>query len=217
MARRPYRVFIVEDAPLTLDALKEVIGRCRDLVCVGASSTVLEDLVPLRQARADILLLDIMLPYPYPRGFDVLARVRRELPEVRVVAYSAQRQLIKSAVALGASGVLDKDAPPEELIATLLKVGDGEQSFPASILPCTPCDPAAIQRVSRLTKRQREVGSLMANGTTSTTAIAEALGLAATTVGDFKKQMYETLEVHNDANAVRILIMGGILITDWPQ
>lgn len=215
---RAYRVFVIEDDGIVIFALKHLLATTRDFVLVG-DSTGVADINRLRAATPDIVILDIMLPDPYPvdvtlrekfpHGFEIIVRIRDELPHIKVVVFSGDPRYFSGAAARGAHGIIEKDVEPAEIIPKLLQVMRGETVMPQGTT-ATPRYPEEERNVRTLTRREAEVGREMALGR-STDRIAETLDITEATVQEHKKSIYLKLDVHDGANAVRALILGGIL------
>ena len=120
------RVLIIDDHPLfrkgarqllEMDARFEVVGEADD----GASS-----IAQTRQLDPDLVLLDLnMKPVS---GIEVLRRIKQEREDIMVVmlTVSDQGEDIAKAIQIGADGYLLKDMEPEDMLAKLAQVSQGQ-------------------------------------------------------------------------------------------
>jgi len=210
-------VFVFEDESLMRWALRSLLGSSREFAFVGESGTRLTDLDLLRRASPHLVVLDVMLPRPFPHGLDVLARIRAELPEVKVAMFSGHREYFAEARHRGAHAIIEKDTEPDALLPKLLRVVEGADDEMPPGMHGAPNgangvrrDPSAAASVRRLTPREREIGRLVASGVPNG-QIATRLAISETTVQEHLKHIFTKLGVHNRADVVRILILGGIL------
>jgi DNA-binding NarL/FixJ family response regulator len=130
-------------------------------------------------------------------GSDAIASMRRAEPSLGVVALGEHphRHLAASAMQAGATAYVSKAAAPDHLLAALDAVLESESYI----------DPAVPRHGGRgkLTRRQREILQLLADGG-STTIAARELGLSEETVKTHMKNILARLEARNRAHAVAI-------------
>jgi len=178
----PTRVVIADDQELVRAGLRLMIDRAPGLTVVGEAATGGDAVRLAREARADVVVMDIRMP-----GLDGLAATRRimadeSLAEVRVLILTTFEidEYVFEALRSGASGFLDgirtvargdallSPAATRRLIARFLRLHDAE---PAGESPLA----------ATLTDREREVVTLIADGM-SNAEIAGQLTLSPLTV-----------------------------------
>ena len=135
-------------------------------------------------------------------GPAMIRALRKAMPGTAIVAHAARpgRQSAGAALDAGASAYVAKSSSPEalrEAIETATSAG----RF---------VDPSARDSGSRLTRRQREILQLLADGL-STTAIAHHLGLSAETIRAHSKAMLSRLEARDRTHAVAIGLRAGLI------
>ena len=130
-------------------------------------------------------------------GSQAIHELRRAEPALGIVAHGdrAERHLATQALSAGASAYVSRGAGPEELRLAVSAAIDQERFV----------DPAVPQPGSRgrLTRRQRQILQLLADGG-STTLAAEALQVSEETVRTHTKNILARLEACNRAHAVAI-------------
>jgi DNA-binding NarL/FixJ family response regulator len=122
------RVLIVDDHPLTRDALVRLLGAHGFEVCGEAGGG--EDAVRLaRELGPDLVLLDLAMPGL--GGLDALPLIREAAPgaEVVVLTASEDEDSLLGAVRSGAAGYLLKSEPPERIVEFLRGVTRGEAAL----------------------------------------------------------------------------------------
>ncbi len=207
------RVLIIDDHPLfrkgarqllEMDARFEVVGEADD----GASS-----IAQTRQLDPDLVLLDLnMKPVS---GIEVLRRIKQEREDIMVVmlTVSDQGEDIAKAIQIGADGYLLKDMEPEDMLAKLAQVSQGQivmddnvANLLANLLksgehPLLPED-------ANLTERETETLVLLAEGLNNK-RIARRLNISDGTVKVHIKNILRKLKVRSRLEAAIWAINNG--------
>ncbi|MDP1849531.1 MAG: response regulator [Solirubrobacteraceae bacterium] len=110
------RVAVCDDARAVKFFLRQVLEEEGDIEVVSATSTGEEALVQLADARADVLLLDLVLP-DVPEPAMLVDRIRACTPETAIVLISnlPPFSLEKEAARLQTDGWVPKAAKPAQL------------------------------------------------------------------------------------------------------
>jgi DNA-binding NarL/FixJ family response regulator len=127
----PIRVAVCDDARAVKFFLRQVLEEEGDIEVVSATSTGEEALVQLADCRADVLLLDLVLP-DVPEPAMLVDRIRERAPHTAIVLISnlPPFSLEKEAARLGTDGWMPKAAKPAQLREAVRKANGG--SPPAS-------------------------------------------------------------------------------------
>ena len=213
------RVLLVDDHPLILTALQNVIqgiGNHVSVVGVGGARAAREALAAAGEGF-DLMLLDLRLGDA--DGFELLAELRAAWPAVPVVVVSASDRSadVIRAIDLGAMGFVPKRASNETLQEALHVVMQGGIYVPPMTMrsegdapdagtfdhaahpPAPP--PAAALAAFKLTPRQTDVLALLLRGL-SNKLIARELNLSVETVKDHVAAVLRALNVNSRTQAV---------------
>jgi CheY-like chemotaxis protein len=128
----PLRVLIVDDNEDVRGLLRIAFARA-DIEVVGAARHPREALGVAQTDKPDLVLLDVNLPET--GGLDLLALLREQAPQVRVVMFSATcgSQVTETAMQRGAMGFVEKGVAMKSVIAHLHRVAqapEGEAVLP---------------------------------------------------------------------------------------
>jgi DNA-binding NarL/FixJ family response regulator len=189
------RVLLADDQELVRAGLRLMIDRAPGLTVVAEASTGTEAVRLAREARADVVLMDIRMP-----GLDGLSATRRitaeeSLAGVKVLILTTFEvdEYVFEALRSGASGFLGKGARPDVLIEAIRTVARGDALLsPAATRgliaryleqhePTAAGGAPGSALVETLTDREREVVRLIAEGM-SNAEIADQLSLSPLTV-----------------------------------
>ena len=126
------RVLIVDDHPLTRDALATLISSSGFDV-VGQASDGEEAIGMARELTPELVLLDLSMPGL--DGLSALPRLREAAPEAEVVVLTASgtEENLLSAIRAGAAGYLLKSEPPDRIVGFLNGVVRGEAALSGEV------------------------------------------------------------------------------------
>ena len=126
------RILIVDDHPLTRDALSSLLG-AGGFGVVGEAADGAAALELAQSLQPDLVLLNLSMPGL--DGLSALPRLRSAAPgcEVVVLTASGTEENLLAAIRGGAAGYLLKSEPPERIVAFLRGVANGEAALSGEI------------------------------------------------------------------------------------
>src|SRR6478735_4492030 len=128
----PARVLVVDDHPLTREALAALL-RSHGFELAGIAADGEEAIVTAAETQPDLVLLDLLMPGL--DGLSALPRLRAAAPgcEVVVLTASGTEENLLAAIRAGAAGYLLKSEPPERIVSFLRGVANGEAALSGEI------------------------------------------------------------------------------------
>lgn len=196
------RVLIADDNPIVRTGLVTLLEAGGFTVAAQAGDG--RQAVELtRKHRPDVVLLDVRMPL-----LDGLGALERMSSQARVIMLTNSEDpgTVRSAVRRGAAGYLvHGQFDAAELATAIRAAADGRDNplSPAAVRALMDSARAASHGVAalHLTRREREVMELMAEGLTNG-AIAAELNLSEKTVKNHVNHMYAKLGVTRRAEAI---------------
>jgi DNA-binding NarL/FixJ family response regulator len=206
------KVLLVDDHPLVLDSLRQLVEP--SFTIVGTVHDADELLSRAKDLNPDIVLLDASLPGM--SGFEAARRLKILMPAVKIIMVTMLTEAISvnEAFKAGASGYVLKQSASEELHAAIESVMMNARYVSRKI------DSDVRETVehewfrpegysSDLTTRQREVLVLLADGR-STKDIAQTLKISLKTVEFHKANITRKLGVHTTSDLIKFALAQGI-------
>ena len=221
----PLRVLLVDDHPLFLEGLRNLL-LSEGIEVMGMAHDGLEALAQARRLHPDVILMDINMP-----GCDGVCATRlikAEMPECKIVmlTVSEDDQDLFEAVKSGASGYLIKRLEAAEFFRYLAELQAGHPPFSPGLAekilqefthqevkpeaqPAPP-DPVTAQadqaradesQDAALSPRQLQILALVAQGQTYH-QVAGTIGIAERTVKYHMAETLERLHLHNRAQVM---------------
>jgi DNA-binding NarL/FixJ family response regulator len=228
------RVLLVDDQPLVRTGVRALLERDEGIEVVAESQNGREALVDIDRHRPDVVLLDLQMP-----AMDGLA-VLRELERrggpasgrstnahvdtltdhgVRVVVLTTfgEDDNVFTALRLGASGFLLKDAGPRQLRDAVRTVAAGDSLLSPGVtrrvierLADTAVAPGSASRLDVLTDRERDVLALVGRGM-SNQEIGAALHLSPATARTHVGRLLAKLGVRDRVGLVVVAYETGLV------
>lgn len=207
------RVVVADDHEIIREGLIALLSGT-DVEVIGLASDGESAVQMVMERSPDVLLLDVRMPGV--DGLDALARIKGEQPDQIVLMMSSYDNpgYAARAVSLGASGYLLKDAPRDEFLSAVRRVAIGQDLWSREKLRRVSSSIATMgdgnQGDVTLTKRERDVLLLLANGQTNR-QIAEQLSISAETVKEHVKHLLTKIGVADRTQAAVWAVRHGML------
>lgn len=211
---KPIRVLIADDHALVRAGIRALVEKIKGLVVVGEAGKGSEALELAKQLKPNLMLLDLTMPDG--GGFEVLAQVKKQFPEIRVIVLTVHEagEYAIRALREGAAGFLPKSAASTELEQAIQTVIGGEVYISPEMSRKSMIEvgkgTTKRELLDTLSPRQREVLRLIALGRT-TKQIAQELGISVKTVETHRAQLMERLSIRDVAGLVRYAILVGLI------
>jgi two-component system, NarL family, response regulator NreC len=209
-------ILIVDDHAMVRKGLRMTLEAQRDLKVVGEAGTLQEAIEVATRVMPQIITLDLAMPGP--SGIASLERLRAAAPAARIIVVTMYDDpaYVRSAVAMGAVGYVNKSAADTELIAAVRAVAAGRvfidagnagtlESMLSAKLPQAGAAP-----IDQLSEREREVLRQVARGYTNQ-QIAEEIGLSVKTVESYRARLMKKLGLRERSDLVRLAIEMGVI------
>ena len=196
------RVLIVEDHQVVADGLSALINDQEDMTVVGTAGSVSDSISRTTELMPDIVLMDFRLGDG--TGADAGTAIRQVRPETKLIFLTREDSDTARFAALeaGASAFIHKSRAAQEVVEAIRTVAGGGSLFtPRSIATLLNKRREAESQLERLTRREKEVLRLMAEGTSSRD-IADKLGISYTTVRTHIRSLGSKLGVHSKLEAI---------------
>lgn len=159
----------------------------------------------------DLVISD--LDMPGRGGLEALEQIKQIRPHLPVLILSIFTEDLYAIRVLkaGASGYLNKNAAPYELITAVQKILNGRKYITPDIAEKLLHQQGAHKKPhEQLSNRELEIFKLLAEGKTIT-QIADMLTLATTTISSHRSKILEKLQVSTNSDLTRYALSNGIL------
>lgn len=204
------KVFIVEDHQVVIEGIFSLLQKEKDIVVIGYAHTGESCMEYLLQNKADVVLLDINLPDT--SGVDLCKLIKQKHSSTAVLVLSTldQGSYMTKIMENGASGYLLKNVNKDELTKAITTVANGGIYFSFETGKIFKSTLEKENNVPVLTKREKEILKLIAEGFTNN-QISQRLFISIDTVDTHRKNLHTKLNVKNTAMLIRYALENNFL------
>jgi DNA-binding NarL/FixJ family response regulator len=195
-------IVIVDDHVSIRDMLVWILMREACYEVIGEAGSGIEAIKVCLACRPDLLILDLVLPcISWP---EVLRRVRKDIPDMRVLIYSGtcNMALMKEALRERPHGYVGKLEGLTSLRQAISTVAGGGHYFTADARRVIGELTGGGMGDRNLSPREREVLQMIAEGRSSK-QISGLLSLAVKTVENHRANLMAKLDMHDVASLTR--------------
>jgi DNA-binding NarL/FixJ family response regulator len=214
----PIRVLLADQHALFREALRAIFDAEPDLLVVAEAGTGLQAVEEGGREEPDVAILDAGLEAC--DAIQVVGLLQERVPGCRllILADGEDQGTLAAAVEAGASGFHTKRAPLVELLEATRALSRGETVIPPRMLGALLSRlishrhelDVAQERLARLTRRERQVLALLAEGADND-AIARTLVISPQTARTHIQNILSKLEVHSRLEATAFVFWNGSL------
>jgi len=208
------RVLIVDDHAIVREGQMALIDTEPGMEVVGEAQDGFEAVEMANKLQSDVILMDLEMPRK--GGIEAIGEIKAEKPDARILVLTSytEDEKVYTAIKAGAQGYILKDSSPNEILAAIRQVHQGETSMRPSIAKKLMRE---LQRssptVDPLTEREVEILKLVAQGLPNQ-EIAEQLVISERTVRTHVTNILSKLHLANRTQATLYALREGLTDLD---
>jgi two-component system invasion response regulator UvrY len=207
------RIAIVDDHALVRAGLRQFFADQPDFVVVAEAANGHEALEIVRRDGLDVVVLDISMPGQ--SGVEALAAIKARAPDLPVLILSgyAETHYATTLLRQGASGYLNKDCDPEDIIRAIRTVARGRKYISAAVaeqLADGLGDPQQKLSHDQLSERELQVFLRLARGEV-VGAMAESMCLSIKTVSTYRTRVMEKMGLESNSDLTYYALKKGLI------
>lgn len=196
------KIGLVDDHPILRAGLRQFLSEYVDLRVVGEAASGREAIDLVRTTPLDVLVMDLSMPGQ--SGIDALAMIRSKAPDVGILILSGypEEQYATNLIRQGASGYLNKECEPTEIVNAIRTIALGRRYISASVAEMLANQlnrKEAGPLHEQLSEREFQVFLKLAKGETPGD-IAKALSLSVKTVSTYRTRLLEKMMLDSNSD-----------------
>ena len=212
------RVVIADDQAMVRAGFRSLLKEEPGIDVVGEAADGEQAVAAVRRFSPDVALMDVRMPNV--DGLEATRRIVATGSSTRILILTTFDidEYVYEGLRAGASGFMLKDATPEQLIAAIHLVAEGEAVLAPAVtrrvieaFAGLPVAPEALQRaLASLTPREQDVLSLLARGHANS-EIARDLVVSHATVKTHVRNVLAKLDLRDRVHAVVFAYESGLV------
>ena len=205
-------IIVADDHAIVRRGFQHIVATRPGWVVAGEASNGDELLRALRQQTFDVLVLDVTLGDR--SALELLTHIRSEFSALPVLILSVhpEEQYAMRCLRAGASGYVQKDSGPEEILDAISRVASGAKYITPQLAAHLADEVlrGGERPHERLSGREFEVFRLIALGRTGT-EIADTLHLSVKTVSTYRTRILEKTGFRSNADIITYAIRNSLV------
>ena len=208
------KVMLADDHVLMREGIRQLLEFDGTIEVISEANDGLECLKKLKEAKPQVLLLDINMPEM--NGIEVLETIRREKIDVKVLILTVHNEIeyLIKAIDIGVDGYILKDSESSELKKAINAVIEGESYIQPKLIPALNnrlvVRDKDKDKIDSLTSRELQVLVQVANGMFNK-EIASLLNISERTVKNHISSIFKKIEVSDRTQAAVFAIKNDII------
>ncbi|MDZ4104007.1 MAG: response regulator transcription factor [Hydrogenophaga sp.] len=207
------RIGIVDDHAIVRTGLRQYLAEHVDLRVTGEANNGREALELVRGGEVDVLLMDISMPEH--GGVDALQAIKARFPDLAVLILSGfpEAQYATTLLRFGASGYLNKECAPEDIVNAIRTVARGRRYVSPAVAELLADGAAgAVEQPAHelLSEREMQVFLRLAQGETIG-HMAEQMFLSVKTVSTYRSRVLEKLKLASNSELTYYALKNGLI------
>ncbi|PRT11100.1 DNA-binding response regulator [Bacillus thuringiensis] len=206
------KLLLVEDHHIVRRGLVFFLKTRGEFEIIGEAENGEEALYFVQKEKPDVVLMDVSMPKM--DGIEATKRLKQydETIKVLILSSFSEQDYVIPALEAGADGYQLKEVQPEQLVASIIAVHQGNANFHPKVTPALMGRSAVKKEIenpfSMLTKREQEVLREIAKGR-SNKEIAAELHITEQTVKTHVSNVLAKLEVDDRTQAALYAVKHG--------
>jgi two-component system invasion response regulator UvrY len=208
------RVGLADDHTIVRAGLKQYLCEQVDLRVTGEAANGKEALELVRTGEVDVLIMDLSMPDQ--SGVDALAAIKARFPDLPVLILSGYPEAHYATHLLrqGASGYLNKDCEPSEIIQAIRTVFRGRKYITPAVAELL-ADGLGSNSADKpphelLSEREFQVFLRLAKGET-VGHMADGMALSVKTVSTYRTRVLEKLSLSSNSDLTYYALKNGLI------
>lgn len=208
--RLKIKLLLVEDHHIVRRGLVFFLKTREEFEIVGEAENGEDALTFVRTERPDVVLMDLSMPKM--DGIEATKQIKQydETIKILILSSFSEQDYVLPAIEAGADGYQLKEVQPEQLVASIIAIYEGNANFHPKVTPAL-LGRSAVKKenpFSMLTKREQEVLQEIAKGR-SNKEIAAELHITEQTVKTHVSNILAKLEVDDRTQAALYAVKHG--------
>ena len=207
------RIAIIDDHAMVRAGLRQFFADQSDFLVVAEAADGRGAIDIVRKGEVDVVVMDISMPDQ--SGVDALAAIKARAPDLPVLILSGfpEEHYATTLLRQGASGYLNKDCDPQDIVAAIRTVHRGRKYISAGIaerLADGLTKGGDVPPHEQLSERELQVFLRLAKGETIG-HLAVGMSLSVKTVSTYRTRIMEKMKLESNSDLTYYALKNGLI------
>jgi len=206
------RIAIIDDHAMVRAGLRQFFADQADFAVVAEAASGREAIDIVRRGEVDVIVMDISMPDQ--SGVDALAAIKARAPDLPVLILSGfpEEHYAVTLLRQGASGYLNKECDPDEIIKAIRTVCRGRKYITAGVAERLAEGLGGGDKPphEHLSERELQVFLRLAKGETIG-HIADSMSLSVKTVSTYRTRIMEKMKLASNSDLTYYALKNGLI------
>jgi DNA-binding NarL/FixJ family response regulator len=206
------RIAIIDDHAMVRAGLRQFFADQADFAVVAEAASGREAIDIVRRGEVDVIVMDISMPDQ--SGVDALAAIKARAPDLPVLILSGfpEEHYAVTLLRQGASGYLNKECDPDEIIKAIRTVFRGRKYITAGVAERLAEGLGGGDKPphEHLSERELQVFLRLAKGETIG-HIADSMSLSVKTVSTYRTRIMEKMKLASNSDLTYYALKNGLI------
>ncbi len=200
------KIFVIEDHPVVVKGLSQVINKQENLIFCGSTSEAKESFSLIKELNPDLVTVDLSLKDS--NGLELIKDLVSQFPDIKILVISMFDENIYAlrCIKAGAKGYIMKEKLTKELIKAINTVLHGKiylsENMSEKVINQRLNEKDGADVIDLLSDRELEIFELIGEGLT-TEEIADRLNISIKTVETYKSKIKDKLNLNNFTQLIK--------------
>jgi two-component system invasion response regulator UvrY len=206
------RIAIVDDHPMVRAGLRQFLAEQIDFVVAAEAANGRAALDIVRKGEVDVMIMDIAMPDH--SGVDALIAIKARAPDLPVLILSGfpEEHYATTLLRQGASGYLNKDCDPDEIVKAIRTVCRGRKYITTGVAERLAEGLAGglVPLHEQLSERELQVFLRLAKGE-AVGHMAVSMCLSVKTISTYRTRVMEKMKLESNSDLTYYALKNGLI------
>jgi two-component system, NarL family, invasion response regulator UvrY len=208
------KILLIDSHELMRTGLKYMLADVKGVKVIGEAINGEDGIKMAKQLEPDMVIMDVNLPKI--NGLEVVARILRVNPEIKILVVAACEELVYPTrlLEIGVFGYLTQRASFKELVHAIQGIAHGQRYVSQELAQNLLLEKVGVahdkNQFDKLSNKELQIALFVGKGT-KPQEIADLINISSKTVNSYRYRIFKKLRIKSDVELVKLLLKHGLI------